>query len=260
LRKRNRKKLLANNMVESKEFDVITLSSKNGKSLAHDLRELNRGLKASIEKIKVVFKQNRNTIGREEVLATTAYFQSEMLSKRLDVYDYFENSGAIDTTESKYVVYRVIEKVFKILAVKSEKRKVTPTYEPSQVEIRSSGKFETVFFVIIENFIKYSPEREKVYASVSKSGDGDVSVRFLGYGPQLEADEVGRVFDFEFRGKNAEIFDRSGTGMGLRYAKSMCDLHGFQISLTQDRSNSQSRDGTDYSITCVEILVPIGAQ
>jgi K+-sensing histidine kinase KdpD len=260
VRKRNKKKQGLIFKAESDGFDLIALSSKNGKSLAHDLRELNRGLKASIEKIQEVFRHNRNTLGREEVIATTAYFQSEMLSKRLDMYDYFENSGAIDTAEKKYVVYKVIEKVFKILGVKSEKRGIIPVYDPSQVEISSSGKFETVFFVIIENFIKYSPERESVYASVSKSEIGDVSIRFKGFGPQLETDEVGRVFDFEFRGTNAKKFDRSGTGMGLHYAKSMCDRHGFQIALTQDRSNSLSRDGTDYSHTCVEILVPIGAQ
>ena len=92
-------------------------------SLVHDIRELNKQLKISAQKIREVFRHNRNIIGGDESYAQKVYFTSEMITKRLDVYDFYRNRKSISTTERRYQLHRVLMKISKLLEDSANKKK-----------------------------------------------------------------------------------------------------------------------------------------
>lgn len=228
----------------------------NETSLAHDFRELNKVLKPSLERISDIFRRNRNHIGTDEKHAITARFISEMMTKRLDVYDFYKNKASIKTSEQKYAVHRVLMKIVKFLEYKLASLNVRISVSESTVEIRTSSQFEVALFVLMENCVKYSPRGETVDVTISQENERGAEITFQNYGPQLDDSEIPRVFEMGFRGEKAKKYE-DGSGIGLHFAKSMCDLHGFDITLTQNRSCSISKDGFSFAPTLIRITIPL---
>lgn len=223
--------------------------------LAHDIREINKQLKPQVEKVREFFKRNRNLQGTREREAIAALQCCEMITKRLDVYDFYKNKSAIDVFESRFNVHRVIMKVTKILEGKSRSGKVEIEIGGSYCEITASKKIEVAFFVLLENAVKYSPPSQKVNVGFNES-ETMLIIEIENYGPQLEEDEVGCVFDYGFRGKRSKKYQRNGAGIGLHFAHDFFDYHGFSIHLTQNRSDTVSIKGTNFSRTIVRVEIP----
>ena len=109
-------------------------------------------------------------------------------------------------------------------------------------------------FVIFENFIKYSPDRKPISVTIDESAD-EVILSFRGYGPVATPSEAGRVFEWEFRAEMAKRMTNNGSGIGLHFAKEVCDLHGFRISFSQESEDKHSQSGIDYFKTTVAIEI-----
>lgn len=87
-----------------------------------------------------------------------------------------------------------------------------------------------VFSNLIDNAIKYTPERGTVTIQVSQNGMY-VSVSVKDDGVGMKPEELDKIFDEFFRVKNEYTADIPGTGLGLSLAKRLVELHQGQISV-----------------------------
>lgn len=87
-----------------------------------------------------------------------------------------------------------------------------------------------VFSNLIDNAIKYTPERGTVTIQVSQNGMY-VSVSVKDDGVGMRPEELDKIFDEFFRVKNEYTADIPGTGLGLSLAKRLVELHQGQISV-----------------------------
>jgi signal transduction histidine kinase len=227
----------------------------NQQSMSHDIREMNKSLKGAAEQIREIFKHHRNILGRDEYLAHKVFFASEMITKRLDVYDFYRYRSSIDVRERRYRLHRMIIKLMRILQDKANAKSVTLNVNESYIEVTSSTKFEVAVFVIFENFIKYSPDNMSVDIEIVDN-EGRVDLIFSGYGPLTTEEERKRVFEFGFRAARAKKLTDEGSGIGLHFARDVCELHGFQILFEQISSDSYSLKKHDYHRTTVRIGIP----
>jgi signal transduction histidine kinase/DNA-binding response OmpR family regulator len=85
-----------------------------------------------------------------------------------------------------------------------------------------------VFSNLIDNAIKYTPERGTVTIQVSQNGMY-VSVSVEDDGVGMKPEELDRIFDEFYRVKNEYTADIPGTGLGLSLAKRLVELHQGQI-------------------------------
>jgi len=85
-----------------------------------------------------------------------------------------------------------------------------------------------VFSNLIDNAIKYTPERGTVTIQVSQNGMY-VSVSVKDDGVGMKPEELDRIFDEFYRVKNEYTSDIPGTGLGLSLAKRLVELHQGQI-------------------------------
>lgn len=85
-----------------------------------------------------------------------------------------------------------------------------------------------VFSNLVENAIKYSPEKSKVLIS-SEEVDGNIVVQIADQGMGIPADELSNIFMKFFRSKYAKTSPIKGSGLGLYLAKYFVELHQGRI-------------------------------
>jgi signal transduction histidine kinase len=90
--------------------------------------------------------------------------------------------------------------------------------------------------VILENAVKYSPQNQTIEI-IFESFSGRQQVTVKSYGPDVEDDELPRLFEKGFRGALTKTMP--GEGLGLFLAKRVCDFHGISIfAEVRNRKNS----------------------
>ena len=102
---------------------------------------------------------------------------------------------------------------------------------------------------LLENAVKYSPERVHIILSAS-SGEGWLRVEVTDNGYGIPVGEQAHVFDKFYRGDNASKLTQPGIGLGLSYVKLLVEAHHGHVSL-------HSRPGQG---TTIGIAIPQGGK
>jgi two-component system sensor histidine kinase KdpD len=85
---------------------------------------------------------------------------------------------------------------------------------------------EQVFFNLLDNAVKYTPEGCSIEITAEASSDA-VTVSFADRGPGLPADILDRVFEKFYRARPAA--GRGGAGLGLTICRAIVSAHGGRI-------------------------------
>ncbi len=89
-------------------------------------------------------------------------------------------------------------------------------------------RLEQVLGNLLENAVKYSPERSDIFVELEDKGDEVVtSVRDRGIG--IPVDELGQVFERFHRGRQVSSTNYGGLGLGLYITKQIVERHGGSI-------------------------------
>lgn len=116
---------------------------------------------------------------------------------------------------------------------------------------------EHAFRNLIDNAIKYTPERGRVSVllEVSAEGGGGKAVRFKveDTGDGIPENEMDRLFTPFFRSKKQKN-KKPGTGLGLAIVKRVIDMHGGSIDV-----ESGEGEGTAFTVTLPLLREEIGA-
>ena len=98
------------------------------------------------------------------------------------------------------------------------------------------GRLRQMFFIILDNAIKFSPEGTKI--DISLNGR---TVSIIDHGKGISEDDLPYIFDRFYKVRSEE--NKSGSGLGLAIAKQIADRHGVEISVS-----SRLGIGTEYKI------------
>lgn len=101
-------------------------------------------------------------------------------------------------------------------------------------------KIERVFFNLVSNAIKYTPDNGRVTVSASCSG-GTLTLSVADTGRGIAADDLDNIFD---RFYQVEKVHPDGSGIGLSLAKAFVELHGGRISV-----ESTLGSGSTFTVT-----------
>jgi heavy metal sensor kinase len=112
-----------------------------------------------------------------------------------------------------------------------------------------AGRLREVFFNLLDNGIKYTPEGGQVAVRVGRNGS-EVLVTVQDTGVGIPPEHVSHVFDRFYRVDRARSRAEGGTGLGLSIARSIVVAHGGRIDLA-----STPGQGT----TCT-VRLPAGPQ
>ena len=83
---------------------------------------------------------------------------------------------------------------------------------------------------LLDNALKFSSEKKEVEVHV-KSDEEAVIIEFKDRGIGIPQDEVGKIFDKFYQGRNAFRQSVKGTGLGLTLVKHAVEAHGGSVSV-----------------------------
>ena len=82
---------------------------------------------------------------------------------------------------------------------------------------------------ILDNAIRYSPNGKVTIALTGGKGGAEITVADTGIG--IHPDDLSRLFERFYRGRNAILLDPNESGVGLYIAKQIIEKHGGAISV-----------------------------
>lgn len=134
-------------------------------------------------------------------------------------------------------ITRLVQQTIEDLTPLSDARNHQIFFDPPKEELSLKGnpvRLISVLSNLIGNAIKYSDPGARIKVSITWD-DESITVGVEDNGPGITEDEIPRVFDHLFRGRNA-IRDPNnpveGTGLGLALSKTVVEQHGGRIWLT----------------------------
>ncbi|WP_055748056.1 sensor histidine kinase [Brevibacillus choshinensis] len=140
----------------------------------------------------------------------------------------------------------LIAEVADRMQIKAVDKEVTVV---NQVELDSvhllghSDSIRQLFYILLDNAVKYSEQGGKVEIDAVKEGTNKVAYSVRDYGNGIPEEDLPYVFERFYRADKARSRDVEGTGLGLAIAAQIVKMHKGQISV-----KSSKEQGTQFTV------------
>ncbi len=94
---------------------------------------------------------------------------------------------------------------------------------------------------LVDNAVKYSEDEGEITVNVFRRG-GNIIIQVVDRGVGINEEDLKKIFDKFYRGKNVANLGTGGTGLGLTLAKAVAEAHGGDI-----RVRSKEGAGSRFS-------------
>lgn len=212
-------------------------------NVAHDLKTPLTLIKSPLTSLfnKGTLPQDENdliSMALKNVDKLTTHFtqlldfqKAEMKKMQLQVDKHNIVEHLTDTTTSFKPLIDKKRIKFQIL---SEKNIIDLWYDRLQIE--------KVFYNLISNAIKYTPEDEKITIRINTHRNSCI-LNIIDSGIGIPEDQQQNIFKRYYRATNAINSEETGSGVGLLLVKQLVDLHGGKISFS-----SVTNKGTCFTL------------
>lgn len=210
-------------------------------SVAHDLRTPMTRLRGSAESALQSpedKEQLKNALveSMEEADAVLS-----MLNALMDISE--AETGAMRLDRKKVNLTRIIEDIAGLYQYIAEQKAITLSVDaPPDVSVSVDvTKIRQVLANLLENAVKYTPERGEVVIGISSdTTTATIFVKDTGEG--IPKGEMERVWERHYRGLHGR--SSPGLGLGLSFVKAIVEAHNGSVGV-----KSKQGEGTEFSFT-----------
>jgi two-component system phosphate regulon sensor histidine kinase PhoR len=157
--------------------------------------------------------------------------------------------GDFELKLSEVDIHEVIKDAVANIKLHIENRGGEITFTPEAEKYTMQADIvhlSNIIFNLLDNAVKYSPERPVITISTGNDRDGIV-ICIEDKGVGISDEDLKMVFKKYYRVSTGNVHDVKGFGLGLSYVKLMVEAHGGTIQLS-----SKLGEGTR-----VEIYIPV---
>lgn len=191
-----------------------------------------RDKKLDLVSAKKLLESNLEETSKLESLASALL---KLARYQEDVQKAFSDVALFDVITEAY------ENVEVLAVEKSIQIDFYPPGDTSYFILGDKQSLSELFVILLENAIKYSPQKSKINISVVKT-DGHVLIKIKDQGIGIKACDLPHIFDRFYRADHSRSKEKvNGYGLGLSIAKNIVDLHGGTIS-----ANSKPGKGSEF--------------
>lgn len=220
----------------------------------HEIRKLNAGIKAKSEDLTCKLECTDHTFMANQAHDIFAY--SSLISTRLNFFDLEKNPDLSIEIKRNVEVYKKFDKVRYCMNTMCRNKKLTINfYGKCYSRANVNEVFDLLPYVFLENATKYSPDDNDINVHFIEN-DHYTIVEVKSLGPQVSQHEINDLFLPRFRSASAHECVTSGTGIGLYFAKKICDLNNIHIDIDSSPKVTQEINGVPYSIFTVTLRIP----
>lgn len=172
-----------------------------------------------------------NELGTEKVkqLGKNMYLELEQLSRLINnllQMSYLE-AESVTLQKQPYSLHELVIRVIKTSQKKIDKRTINLHIPDSIPNIPFDPVFlEEVFINLLDNAIKFTPSTSSIDISAIVEKN-NVIISIEDHGPGIVADEINKLFEKFYRGR--ELTTERGLGLGLAICRSIINAHGGEI-------------------------------
>lgn len=226
--KNNKKKLTDYDVYTERQFidlmeDIDQLYTKNIelRDCMHDLRNMGGYFNSMSEIIGIKHKDLAEN--DEDVRAMLALY--DLINYRLNV-----NNEILDINDRriKTKIYPLVKKLQVMMKYQAKKKKIKFKIDYEQEnQVILSNNIYLVVFILMENAVKHSGENAEINIDFEED-DNFTTFIISNIGPCINDNEVNRLFERGYRGKNAVS---KGSGIGLSMVKQILEKCGYEYKL-----------------------------
>jgi two-component system phosphate regulon sensor histidine kinase PhoR len=144
----------------------------------------------------------------------------------------------------------IVENIISVISARADEKQITVEKNiPETLPLIRADRDRLVQILlnILDNAVKFTPEKGKVSISAKDKGDGTVEIRISDTGIGVPQNEISRLGERFYRVEKTRSRELGGTGLGLSIVKHLMTAHGGEIEI-------QSRLGVG---TTVSLFFPI---
>lgn len=119
---------------------------------------------------------------------------------------------------------------------------LTSTVQETISMCGDKDRIKQLLVILIDNAIKYNTPNGTVNIILSRN-ESCATIEISDTGIGIESEDIKRVFDRFYRGKQARLYNSDGSGLGLSIAKLITEEHESKIT-----AKSQTGKGTTFKI------------
>ncbi len=142
-------------------------------------------------------------------------------------------------------VHETIEKVLSSLALQVEQNEGMVMKKMGALEDHIQADelhLHNILYNLVDNAIKYSPERPAVTVRTMNATRGIV-INVVDQGVGIGSEAIGKIFDKFYRIPTGNLHNVKGFGLGLAYVKVLVEAHGGNIKVS-----SELNKGSNFEI------------
>lgn len=211
------------------EFEVETDRVRNTllNAISHDLRAPLASIMATANtQIEMADELTPVTIKK---LAKEIYLQSEELSRLINnllQISYLEAETVV-LQKQFYPLDELINAVLKLASKRLKNKRVDVQIQDGLPEVPFDyALMQEAFINLIDNAVKFTPPESSIEITVQYTGQ-EVTISVEDEGPGIVPDEVQKLFEKFYRGRN--LTTERGLGLGLAICRSVIKAHGGTI-------------------------------
>lgn len=218
--------------------------------LANMSHELRTPLNAVIGFSEVLAKEIFGPLSNDRYREYADNIQSSgrhLLSLIDDILEYSRlESDTIELHETEFNLLQVAESTKTMLEAKANEKRISFSLSKTlDIEVRADErKLKQVLINLVNNAIKFTPEKGLITLDLSADSDSFVSLYVIDNGYGISKDEIKNVMRPFGRTHYSISKSIEGTGLGLPLAKSIVELHGGMLKI---KSNAK-KPGTTIEI------------
>ncbi len=155
-------------------------------------------------------------------------------------------AGSMELKAEQHNLVSFLKSLFYSFESLAETKKIQLKFESDYQNIPvifEPDKMEKVFYNLVSNAFKFTPEGGEIKVNADIPTPGLVEIRIKDNGTGIPADRLTKIFDRFYQVDNSSTREHEGTGIGLALAKELIELHKGKISVT-----SSEGKGTEFTI------------
>lgn len=180
------------------------------------------------------------------------HIYSYMTFNRFSFYDLMVNPNLEKSRFYNTVIYKKFDKMRLLLKNFDKKNVSIVLHNKSTYAYRVNSSFEALLFIVLQNAVKYSPDRKAIDVYFDESS-AQLKVTIISIGPFCKSDEICKLGMKGFRGDNAKATELPGHGLGLNFAYKICEQNKIGI-LFRSENNHERINRIPYGDFSVELL------
>jgi signal transduction histidine kinase len=210
-------------------------------NVAHDLRTPMARLRGTAE---IALQNPENPEAMREALGDTLEESERVITMLKTLMDISEaEAGTLKLNREHFSLNQIIQDVAELYQIVAEEKKISLKIGENQhIQLWADRiRIQQVLANLVDNAIKYTPDRGTVEVSARPEGDqAIVTVRDNGMG--IPADELPKIWDRLYRGDKSR--SQKGLGLGLSLVKAVVQAHQGRVEVA-----SQPDKGSRFTVT-----------